>query len=252
MKNYISAVDTAKLIRKVLKREFPGQKFSVRTDRSINIKWTDGPTEDEVKPYVMPFEGQDFDGMIDMRYYKESWLLPDGSASFGNTSGTVDSAGADPAYDFPKPCEGAELVQFGADFIFTKRNHTRALVEQVVEEVYQEYHWTRPEIHDYQDGTASFKQDVPGEDWQRSMEIIRVYREALHHKSAYTKPTPSNGGFSSPRRTIERDRDWTWVTFRDKPAADVLSTLKEMGGRWSRKRSAWYFTRPLTPDQIPG
>jgi hypothetical protein len=190
MKNYISAVDTAKLIRKVLKREFPGHKFSVRTPHgTIRIGWLDGPTDAEVNRVVSPFEGSDFDGMIDLKYYKESWLLPDGTAKFGKSRGTVENAGADPSYDNPQPCEGAEMVQFGVDFIFTNRKTSRALVDQVAAEVFAEYRWPIPNIHDYQDGYSSFGNDVEGQDWQRSMEIVRVYRLALQDKSTYTKPT---------------------------------------------------------------
>lgn len=48
---YRDATHVAKNIRKDLARNFPGVKFSVRRERysGVNIEWTDGPTEEEVK-----------------------------------------------------------------------------------------------------------------------------------------------------------------------------------------------------------
>ena len=48
---HLDAVHVAKNVRKDLARNFPGFKFSVRKDgcSRINIEWTDGPTEEEVK-----------------------------------------------------------------------------------------------------------------------------------------------------------------------------------------------------------
>lgn len=67
MSNYISAVDTAKLIRKALavfKADYPNVKFSVR--QSGSITWVDGPTEKEVKAIVGHFHGASYDGMYDI------------------------------------------------------------------------------------------------------------------------------------------------------------------------------------------
>ncbi|PTM50454.1 LPD29 domain-containing protein, partial [Desmospora activa] len=55
------ATEVAKKIRKVLKEQFPGTKFSVRTDQysmgaSIIIKWTNFPTEQTVDKVVRPYE----------------------------------------------------------------------------------------------------------------------------------------------------------------------------------------------------
>lgn len=55
------ATDVAKEIRKELKHQFPGTKFSVRTDQysmgaSIRIRWVDFPTPEAVKKAVQPFE----------------------------------------------------------------------------------------------------------------------------------------------------------------------------------------------------
>ena len=125
-KRYIDVAETAKLIRKQLKAKFPAIKFGVRSERyaggsSINISWEDGPTGKAVDAIVQPFCGGRFDGMIDMAYNVDSYLLPDGSAAYGRSPGTSGSAGMDAPYENPAPCEGAELVHFSASHVFTHR-----------------------------------------------------------------------------------------------------------------------------------
>jgi hypothetical protein len=53
----ISSKDTAKLIRTELKKAFPGQKFSVKSDyNSIDVRWTNGPSEETVKSVVGQYQ----------------------------------------------------------------------------------------------------------------------------------------------------------------------------------------------------
>jgi hypothetical protein len=103
---YISAAETAKLIRAALKEAFPGVKFSVRSSTysggsSINIGWTDGPNDKQVKAVVSSFEGGYFDASID---YKGSvYAMLDG-----------------------------EQVSFAPDFIFTSREYSDAMIERAI------------------------------------------------------------------------------------------------------------------------
>lgn len=126
---YLSCAETAKLVRKALRAEFPGIKFSVRSKTysggaSINVGWIDGPTIKQIDTVTGPYTGGRFDGMIDMAYGVQSWLLPDGSAAFAHSPGTGGQRGSDPGYDYEKPHPDAELVHFGADFIFSNRRYS--------------------------------------------------------------------------------------------------------------------------------
>lgn len=126
---HISTTDTAKCIRATLKAKFPRTKFSVRSSMysggsSIRVSWTDGPTDKLVSAYLAPFEGAGFDGSIDMKFYCESWLHPDGSASARSSDGTEGSAGRSPSYDFEPGADGAIPVSFGGDFVFTERSYS--------------------------------------------------------------------------------------------------------------------------------
>lgn len=65
------AVGTAKRIRKILKKEFPGVKFSVRSEKysggsSVYVSWTDGPMTEAVDSKIMFLKSASFDGMIDL------------------------------------------------------------------------------------------------------------------------------------------------------------------------------------------
>lgn len=142
-KDYLSCAETAKLIRAALKRAFPGAKFSVRSNTysggaSIDIGWTDGPIPAEVEAVTGAYSGADFDGMIDLKTYNDSWLLPDGSVAFASTPGTVGSRGVIPAADNPAPVPGARRVHFGADYVFAQRDVSAALA--ALAKVYADAH----------------------------------------------------------------------------------------------------------------
>ena len=114
----------ATLIRDRLRREFPGVKFSVRKRRGdcVNIHWDDmSVPADRVNEIVSEYKFGGFDGMIDLAYYIDRWLHPDGSMSFAQTDGTEDSRGCEPsgATDCPEP--GAVLVRGGPRFVFAHR-----------------------------------------------------------------------------------------------------------------------------------
>lgn len=105
MAKYISCTETAKIIRKELKSNFPGIKFSVRSSSyaggaSISIEWLDGPAQRAVESVTSVFRGSSFDSSIDLKSYVNSeW-------------------------------EGEE-VHFGSDYVHCRRNHSRKFVEAI-------------------------------------------------------------------------------------------------------------------------
>ena len=119
-REYLSCSETAKLIRAALRESFPGVKFSVRSSvysggASINIRYTDGPTYEQVKAVAGMFEGAYFDGMTD---YK------------GLNYGSLD---------------GNE-VRFGADFIFVNRDFSLEFMESNVRAACEYYGYEMPTI----------------------------------------------------------------------------------------------------------
>ena len=130
---YLSARDTAKLVRAALKKAFPDQKFSVRSDTysggaSIDVSWADGPLASEVDVITERFSGADFDGMIDLKTSRYHYLRPDGEVLLAFAPGTGGSGGSIPPEDNRKlarvmPAD-VRMVRFGADYIFTRRTIT--------------------------------------------------------------------------------------------------------------------------------
>lgn len=113
MTRYITCADTAKLLRAALKKNFPGVKFSVRSSTysggaSIDIGWTDGPTQKMVDTVATQFQGASFDGMIDLKSYHDSVL--DG-----------------------------EKVHFGADYVHSNRSLSVGVLEQIGAEAERKY-----------------------------------------------------------------------------------------------------------------
>lgn len=117
---YIGTAETAKYIREALKEAFPTIKFSVRSKSysggsSIRVEWTDGPTDDAVKSVTSRFEGASFDGMIDLKSYKDSWF-------------------------------NGEPVHFAADYVFTDRNTSVEFVTAVAKAYCTRYNHPMPMI----------------------------------------------------------------------------------------------------------
>lgn len=72
MTKLIGVVETAKLVRKELKKAFPNQKFSVKSSKysggsSIDVDWRDGAAYNKVEAVAGHFKGSNFDGMQDMK-----------------------------------------------------------------------------------------------------------------------------------------------------------------------------------------
>lgn len=121
---YIDTADAAKMLRPLLKREFPGVKFSVRIDRysggsSIDVAWTDGPTVEQVDTVTHGFQGRRFEGMTDCGYGADSWFCPEHGARVAETYGCDLSSNND-VHD-SRCCAQAELVHFMSGYVHTHR-----------------------------------------------------------------------------------------------------------------------------------
>ena len=141
---YLSCAATAKLIRAALKRAFPTTIFRVRSKTysggaSIDVSWTDGPTERLAAAITDQYRGGSFDGSIDMAITHSSWLLPDGSATVAVNPGTSRSKGYLQPEDNGMPVPGCQLVNFGANYVFTNRAHSPAFAGRVLARVKERY-----------------------------------------------------------------------------------------------------------------
>ncbi len=156
---HITRADVAKLIRTALGQKFPGVKFSVRSETysgggAIRIEWIDGPTAAQVEAIVDRYETKGFDGMIDLAYSRDIWLMPDGSAHHAHTEGTEGSLGTVPETIHSAPGPDAVLVTNMSDsYVTCSRHHTAALVTRAIEQLKNEnwgwlegFDWSKVEI----------------------------------------------------------------------------------------------------------
>lgn len=107
---HMTCANTAKLLRTALRRGFPTTKFSVRSHTysmgaSIDVVWTDGPFQRDVQRVCNRYTGASFDSSEDLKEHHDTLLsAPDGTV---------------------------QVVHFGADFVFAKRELSDTYREQL-------------------------------------------------------------------------------------------------------------------------
>lgn len=137
----LDTADVAKIIRLKLAERFPGYKFSVRISRysggsTIDVKWRDGPSYHDVHAVTGGYRSGGFDGMIDMQYSSQEWLLPDGSVTRASSSGTEGSRGTVPGYAHESPHPDAVKVRLGNNFLFPDRDFSPDAFRWAVNELH--------------------------------------------------------------------------------------------------------------------
>ena len=137
---YLSCAETAKLVRGALKENFPSQKFSVRSSTysmgaSIDVSWTDGVGHDAVNKVIKQFEGAGFDGMVDYKFYRQHWMMPDGTIQAAYSEGSQCTGGYAPEYKYEKPHPDAKKVHMGADYVFAQRDVSREKQEECAKQI---------------------------------------------------------------------------------------------------------------------
>lgn len=130
-RDWLTTAETAAIMRKELIARFPGVKFSARSSvysmgSSINIGWTDGPTEARVSEVTGKYSSKGFDGSIDLEYHIQHYMMPDGSVEVARSSGTTGSMGYVEGFSNPIPIN-ARLVQLGSGYVSCNRRHSDAL-----------------------------------------------------------------------------------------------------------------------------
>lgn len=154
-RNYLSAVETAKLMRSALKESFPGVKFSVRADgNSINVRWTDGPAAKLVEAVTDQFKGGYFDGMIDYA---------------GSVYHKLDG----------KP------VSFGSKYVFCSREDSDEAIAKAIGFLQGKYPGNKIEasVEDFRKGRLSSVYPTGGEwSWENSLQQM-IWKAAMKRSS---------------------------------------------------------------------
>jgi hypothetical protein len=256
---YLTAAETAKLIRVQFKKAFPGQKFRVVSDTyaggaSIDISYIDGPKLDDVNHIISAFNGAEFDGMVDLKSYNKAWLMPDGSAIFAEYAQTAQTT-----YETAKPHPDAKLVSFGADFIFVNRSFSPAAIK-VIQSIADSNNLPLPEILMRKHWANGKITEIDIIDWDVRDIIFndrewyaREINDALKNTDFNNRPFPPTQAQTTPVEEIRVtwDRDWTWITFPKKPSESIRELIKDhFNARFSGKRQAWYITEQIDETTI--
>jgi hypothetical protein len=165
-KRYLSAAETAKLVRQALNDAHPGVKFSVRSHNyaggaSVRVNWTDGPTCREVEATARRYAGADFDGMTDIKSYHDTLLSTE---------------------------DGAEVVSFGADFVPCQRtisDEYRARLEKEIEDFTGEPYNPSKAYH-----AAALSDTFDGPCKLCHYSHSTTWGSDLLHRLAYSRPAP--------------------------------------------------------------
>lgn len=128
---YISAAETAKLVRAGLRSGFPGIRFAVRASiypggASLDVAWTEGPSVAAVEAVAGRFAGARLDYGLELKVRVLHWLLPDGTATIASNEGTQASQGVSPPERAWMPRPDARLVHFVPNFVFCTRHDALA------------------------------------------------------------------------------------------------------------------------------
>jgi len=152
----IQPKDAAICLRAVLAAKFPGVKFSVTSDRSLRVSWTDGPSYKTIDAIAHNYSFEGFDGMVDCRYSIRRWLTRDGVMTLAETPGHAGGGGAEL---IGSPHGGdAVLVNSGPDFVFCHRSMSFAEELKIAQAIATKYGIKLPEFatqRDLQNFTSS-------------------------------------------------------------------------------------------------
>jgi len=88
-------------------------------------------------------------------------------------------------------------------------------------------------------------------DWEQHVAQVATSIERAAEQAFMASPdetTDRNQGENGVSLTY--DRDWSWLFFPEKPAAEIRERLKGMGARWSDNRQGWYFRRRVEREEL--
>ncbi len=152
------SVEVAKIPRWVSKRHFAGQELCVRTERysggsSIDVARTDGPTPAQVEPLIEPYRGADFDGMRDLKTYRDAVVVDDDGRF--------------------------ERVRYGANFIVRKREASREARAEILAWLSDAFVEPIEELKLYRasylrERDALAHESLRDDDWRRSRESLET------------------------------------------------------------------------------
>jgi hypothetical protein len=226
-----STAETAKEIRKTLKTNYPGQKFAVKSKTysggcSIDVKWVDGPTINEVGGLLNIFKSAYFDSSIDLK----------------TDRGAVEYEG--------------KQVRFSCDYLFTQREYSAATYGNALKTVREMYDLqTDPIVSENLEGIASldssFEIDRELNSKGLRQEIGYYINQELRKVSFCQKAEDSRDGapIVGLRIVENKAKEGIELYFAAKPSDAVLGILRTYGFRPKKQGSTWYWYAKQTEER---
>lgn len=214
-------------LRKVLAHKFPGVKFSVsrrsKGSDSVDIRWTDGPTDEEVNQIGKLFQGKTFDGMEDY----EDIVVSEFLTLFGSL-----------------------------DYVFTERSYSDAVMEFEKARVLQDYPELTGDVTIHCNKISAFKHPADTSVVWFSMSSVarhRLWGVDLTPKQETKQVekadnTQTMAATSSALRMVDYSEKAVAVVGDTKSVKDLL---KSMGGRFNARLSCgvgWVFSKKKTDE----
>ena len=209
-------------LKKLLKYEFPGVKFSVKrryqNSDSVNISWTDGPTEEAVENVAVQFKGVTFNAYDD----STDILTTDFNTLFGSL-----------------------------DYIFTEREYSEEVSKAEEAKIIEDYPILADgKNHDVTDITEAYGYGFknPAESRLRWFSVSSVKRARLMDKDLTVKPEKG----ATPEQLTAKAEGLQVVDYSEKAVAVIGDTkphaekLKELGGRFNARLkcgAGWIFSK---------
>ena len=213
---------TSSNIKKHLKKQYPGHKFSVKSQSysggsSVNVSWTDGPSYTEVDEFVDRFQ---YNGVMDNTDHVACRTV--GNA-FRSLFGSVGYASCNRTVNEERYTE-------------TATNDMGWCPEDLVKlrEEPQHLNAWRRELHTKVQETSFYKGNPEGENSEKSL------IEDSGTATVNTATTKRGTEFSGVSITKNPDKGGIEIQFANKPGSDVLLSLCAQGFRYSRRLGWWY------------
>lgn len=196
-----------------LQMKYPGVEFKVTSSSyaggsSLDVRWTDGPTETQVREISNRYQACHFDGMNDMETYVET------DREFRRWMGDVS-------------------------YVHESRRHSDEAIKAVHQAVQEAYgtsdlaygHYNLPQ-------TILYRSEIYGEfaDLDKTRgEWVAVFAKPERPAVA---PPPASGEGVTVREN--KEKGGVEVKFSEKPDSFTIESLKRHRFRWSKFQKLWY------------
>ena len=214
----------AENIRRELKHAFPSVKFSVRADSfsmgdSVDVSWTDGPTEAAVKEITAPYESGHFNGMEDIYEYRRGI-----AAVWGETFGD-------------------------AKYVSEHRHYSAAAIQSALDAICGRFQveGEAPTVEDFKQGRLNNRYPSGFENGHWEWSLNGLVHQHMNGRDLTPSPVADAPGADWQ---INETKGGVEIRFQGIPSDSIRDALKSAGFRWSKAAGHWWAKRTTETEDI--